>query len=76
MGEHTRPVSLPVNNIHIELDPISNLLPDPSDQLSPYVIQEILKASGVEFINSNIKNVARQNAIQQLRLKSVNQKFI
>ena len=47
--EHTRPVSLPVDNTHIELDPISHLLPHPSDQLSPQVIQEILKASGVVF---------------------------
>ena len=40
---------LPVNNTHIELDPISNLLPDSSDTLSSDVIQEILKASGVDF---------------------------
>ena len=46
--EHTRPVSLPINNTNIELDPISNLLPDPSEQLSPQIIQEILKASGVD----------------------------
>ena len=38
-----------VDNTHIELEPISNLLPDPSDQLSPQVILEILKASGVDF---------------------------
>ena len=47
--KHTTPVYLPVNKTHIELDQISNLLPDPSDQLSPQVIQEILKASGVDF---------------------------
>ena len=45
----TGPVSLPINNTHTELEPISNLLPDPSDQLSPQVIQEILKACGVDF---------------------------
>ena len=47
--KHTRPVSLPVYNTHIELEPISKLLPDSSDQLSPQIIQEILKASGVDF---------------------------
>ena len=46
---HTRPVSLPVCNAHIESDPISNLLPEPSEQLSPQIIQEILKPSGVHF---------------------------
>ena len=34
----TRPVFLLLNNTHIDLGPISNLLPDPSDQLSPQVI--------------------------------------
>ena len=47
--KHTRPVSLPANNTHIELESISNLLSDPSDQISPQVIQEILKASHVDF---------------------------
>ena len=47
--EHTRPVSLPVKNIHIELDPISNLLSNPSEQLSPQIILKILKASGIDF---------------------------
>ena len=46
--KHTRPVSLPINNTHIEFEPISNLLPDPSEQLSPQVIQKILKATCVD----------------------------
>ena len=46
--KYTRPVSLPVNNTHIELEPISNLLPESSDQPPPQIIQEILKAS-VDF---------------------------
>ena len=47
---YTRPISQPVNNTHIELEPISNPLPDSSDQLSPQIIQEIFKASGVDFL--------------------------
>ena len=46
---HARPVSLSVNNTYIELEPILKLLADSSDQLSPQIIQEILKASGVNF---------------------------
>ena len=45
----TRPSSLPANNSNIELEPISTLLPDTSDQVSLQIIQEILKASGVDF---------------------------
>ena len=45
----TRPTSLPVNNTYIELEPISAPLPNISDQQSPQLIQEILKASGVDF---------------------------
>ena len=36
--KYTRLVSLPVNNTHIELDPISTPLPESSDQLSPQII--------------------------------------
>ena len=42
-------ISLPVNIIHIELEPVSNPLLESSDQLSPQVIQETLKASSVDF---------------------------
>ena len=48
--EHIRPVSVPFNNTHIELDPITNLLPDPSGQLSPQIFQEIFKASDVDLL--------------------------
>ena len=47
--KYTRLVSLPVNNTHIELELISNPLPESSDKLSLQIIQEILKASGVDF---------------------------
>ena len=47
--KYTRPTSLQANNTHIELEPISALLPDTSDQLSPQIVQEILKDSGVDF---------------------------
>ena len=38
----------------MKLDPISILLPDPSDQLSPQVIQKILKANGAGKSKSKI----------------------
>ena len=47
--KYTRPTSLPVNNTHIELELILDPLPDISDQLSPQIIQETLKASGVDI---------------------------
>ena len=47
---YIRPISQPVNNTYIELEPISNPLPESSDQLSPQIIQEILKVSGVGFL--------------------------
>ena len=47
--KYTRPISLLVDNTHIELEPILNPLPESSDQLSPQSIQEIFKASGVDF---------------------------
>ena len=47
--KYTRLTSLPVDNTHIELEPSSNPLPQSSDQLSPQIIQETLKASGVDF---------------------------
>ena len=45
-----RLTSLPVDNTHTELEPISNPLPKSSDQLSLQIIPEILKASGVDFL--------------------------
>ena len=36
-----------VSDIHIELQPISNPMPDIPDQQSPQIIQEVLKASGI-----------------------------
>ena len=50
--KYTRPTSLQANNTHIELEPISAPLPDTSDQLSPQIIQDILKARGVDFSKS------------------------
>ena len=47
--EHIRPTSLPVNDTYIKLQSILNPLPNISDQLSPQIIQEVLKASGVDF---------------------------
>ena len=40
--------------IHIELKPNSNPLPESSDQLSPKIIHENLKASGVDFFEIQI----------------------
>ena len=58
--KHIGPVSLPVNDSHIELEPTSNLLLDTSNQLSPQVIHEILKPSGIDFFqNSNIANITK-----------------
>ena len=42
-------ISIPVNDTHIELQPILNPLPDISEQLSSQIIQEVLKPSGVDF---------------------------
>ena len=47
--KHTRLTTLLVNDTHIELQPISNSMPDISDQLSPHIIQKVLNASGVDF---------------------------
>ena len=46
---------------YIELEPILDQLPDISDQLSPQLIQEMLKASGVDFSKfKHVINVKRQ----------------
>ena len=42
-------MSMPTNDTHIELQPISNSMPDILEQLSPQIVQEILKASGVDI---------------------------
>ena len=44
--KHTGLTALPTNDKHIELQPIMNLMPEISDQLSPKFVQEMLKASG------------------------------
>ena len=41
---------MPANDTHIELQPISNSMPDISEQLSPQIVQEILTASAVDII--------------------------
>ena len=46
---HTRPNTLPNNDTHIELQPITNPMPEMSDQLSPQLVQEILKAIGIDM---------------------------
>ena len=48
--KHTGLTTLPINNPHTELQPILNLLPDISDQLSSQIIQDVLKAIGVDFL--------------------------
>ena len=48
--KYTRLTSLPGDNTHIVLEPISNPLPESPDQLSSQIIQEILKAKGVDFL--------------------------
>ena len=40
---------MPANDTYIELQPILNSMPDISDQLSPQIVQEILKANGVDI---------------------------
>ena len=50
--KHSRPGTLPNNDTCIELQPITNPVPEISDQLS--LVQEILKASGVDMSNLNI----------------------
>ena len=47
--KHTRHSTLPNNDKHNELQPIINHMPEISDQLSPQLVQEILKASGVDM---------------------------
>ena len=42
-------ITMPANDTHIEFQPISNSIPDISDQLSPQIVQEILKASDVDI---------------------------
>ena len=39
----------PVNDTHIELQPILSQFSDISDQLSPQITQEVLKAIGVDI---------------------------
>ena len=48
--KHTRPTNIPVNDAHIELQPILNLMPDISDKLLPQIIQEVLNSSDVDIL--------------------------
>ena len=48
--KYTRPTTLPVNDTHSELQSILSPMPDISNQLSPQIIQEVLKASHVDFL--------------------------
>ena len=43
------PATMPVNDRHIELQTILSPMPDISDQLSPQIIQEVLKAGIVNI---------------------------
>ena len=45
----TKPTTLPNKDEPIELQPITNPMSEISDQLSPKLVQEILKASGVDI---------------------------
>ena len=47
--KHTNQATLPNNDAHIELRPITNPISEISDQLSAQLFQEILKASGVDM---------------------------
>ena len=47
--KHSRLTTMPANDTHIELQPISNSMPNISDQLVPQIVQEVLKASGVDL---------------------------
>ena len=48
--KHTTPTTLPTDDTHIELQPMSNSMPEISTQLqSPQIVQEILKANGVDI---------------------------
>ena len=40
---------MPTNDTHIELQPILNSMPDILEQLSLQIVQEALKASGVDI---------------------------
>ena len=45
--KHTRLITLPTNDTHIEFQPIMSPLSEISDQLPPQLVQEILKSSRV-----------------------------
>ena len=53
----------PNNDTHIELQPITNPMPEISDQLSPQLVQEILKASGVDM--SKFEHYKKCKALHQ-----------
>ena len=69
--KHTRPATMPVNVTHIELQPISNPMVTFQTKLSPQIIQEVLKASGVDISNFeqyNWHKVLHQSSAQATEL--------
>ena len=66
--KHTTPATLPNNDPHIELQLITNPSPDISDQLSPQLVQEILKASGADL--SKFEHYKRCKVLSQTSTQS------
>ena len=65
---NTRLTTLLVNDTCIELQPILSPMLDIPDQLSPQIIQEVLKASGVDFSKFEHYKQSKANLRQHLRL--------
>ena len=57
--KHTRSNALDNNDTHINLPSIMNPMPEISDQLSPQLVQEILKASGVNMSKFECYNICK-----------------
>ena len=68
--KHTRPNTLPFNYTGVELQHITNPVPEILDQLSPQLVQEILKASGVDMSKFEHYKNAKPNIRYQLGLPS------
>ena len=68
--KHTRPTTLPNKDPYIELKPITNPTPETSDQLSQQLVQEILKASGVDMSKFKHHKDAKHYIRHQLSLLS------
>ena len=65
---------MPVNDTHIELQPILNPIPDISDQLSPEISQDVLKASGVDI--SKFKHHKQYKALCQTSCQATKLHYI